>query len=108
MTLGLPESPRYLYRKDKGEEAIQVLCNVYDRDPNHETIIKEQNDILEALRTENDTGEFSWRKIFKKDDVQTGKRVLLAYGMQFMNQMGGINLVVCVVIRPYFMLIFSD
>ena len=32
--------------------------------------------------------------MFKKDDIQTRKRIALAYGMQFMNQMGGINLVV--------------
>jgi hypothetical protein len=35
-----------------------------------------------------------WSQIFKRDEVQTGRRVLLAYGMQFMNQIGGINLVV--------------
>lgn len=37
-----------------------------------------------------------WSQIFKRDEVQTGRRVLLAYGMQFMNQVGGINLVVLV------------
>jgi hypothetical protein len=39
-------------------------------------------------------GEYRWRDIFKRDEVQTGRRVMLAYGIQFMNQMGGINLVV--------------
>jgi hypothetical protein len=94
MVLGLPESPRYLYNKGRHDEALQVLCDVYDRDGNDEKIVKEQNGILQALSREHAASEYSWRRIFKKDDVQTGKRVLLAYGMQFMNQMGGINAVV--------------
>lgn len=51
-------------------------------------------DILEAIKLEREHGEYKWRDLFKRDQVQTGKRVMLAYGMQFMNQMGGINLVV--------------
>lgn len=50
MTLGLLESPRYLYRKDKGEEALQMLCGVYGKIPDNEIILKEQNNILEALQ----------------------------------------------------------
>jgi hypothetical protein len=52
MTLGIPESPHHLYRKDRGEEAIQVLCDVYDREPHDEVVMKEQNEIVEALQTE--------------------------------------------------------
>lgn len=48
--------------------------------------------MLEALRLEEDAGEYKWSQLLKKDRVQTGRRVLLAYGAQFMNQMGGINL----------------
>jgi hypothetical protein len=50
--------------------------------------------VLEALKLEQETGEYRWSQLFKRDEIQTGRRVLLAYGMQFMNQMGGINLVV--------------
>ena len=46
---------------------------------------------LEALKIEEETGEYRWSQLLKRDKVQTGRRVLLAYGMQFMNQMGGIN-----------------
>jgi hypothetical protein len=46
------------------------------------------------LKIEQQHGEYKWSQLLKKDKVQTGRRVLLAYGMQFMNQMGGINLVV--------------
>lgn len=94
LVFGIPESPRYLYAHGRNEEAIQVLCDVYKLEPSHPKIVKEQNDVLRALQMERENGEYQWSELFKRDDVQTGRRVLLAYGMQFMNQMGGINLVV--------------
>ena len=71
-----------------------MLCDVYDRGPDDPRISGEQDEILEALRLETAHGAYSWRKLFHRDPVSTGQRVLLAYGMQFMNQVGGINLVV--------------
>lgn len=46
------------------------------------------------MELEECNGKFKWRNILKKDPVQTGRRVLLAWGVQFMNQDGSINLVV--------------
>lgn len=94
LVFGLPESPRWLYYHDRHEEALQVLCDVWDSPPDGEKVVMMQNDIVNALQLERKHGEYKWRQLFKRDDVQTGRRVLLAYGMQFMNQVGGINLVV--------------
>ena len=38
--------------------------------------------------------EYKWSRIFKRDELQTGRRVLLSYGLQFMNQLTGINFIV--------------
>ena len=84
----------------RNAEALQVLCDVYDKPPEDAKIQKEQNDVLGALELERSHGEYKWSQLFKRDEVQTGRRVLLAYGMQFMNQMGGINLVVYVSRSP--------
>ncbi|KAF2713936.1 putative Myo-inositol transporter 1 [Pleomassaria siparia CBS 279.74] len=94
IVFGVPESPRYLYRCGRGEEALQILCDVYDGTPDDPKIAKENKEVLEALEIEQANGEYRWSQLLKRDEVQTGRRVLLAYGMQFMNQMGGINLVV--------------
>jgi len=71
-----------------------VLCDVYDLQPEDPKVVSESEEIIEAIKLETLHGEYKWSQILKRDEVQTGKRVLLAYGMQFMNQMGGINLVV--------------
>ncbi|KAF2260664.1 general substrate transporter [Lojkania enalia] len=94
LVFGLPESPRYLYKHGRGEEALKILCDVYDGTPDTPQIAKENREVIEALKIEQENGEYKWSQLFKRDEVQTGRRVLLAYGMQFMNQMGGINLVV--------------
>ncbi|KAK5019198.1 hypothetical protein LTR16_000763 [Cryomyces antarcticus] len=93
LVFGLPESPRYLYNQGRAKEGLQVLCDVYNKEPEHPEIVKEQQDILDAIEMEAHRGK-SWLELFKPDRVQTRKRILLAYGMQFMNQVGGINLVV--------------
>jgi hypothetical protein len=70
------------------------LCAVYDGEPTDAKIAKENTEVLEALKIEEEHGQYKWSQLLTRDKVQTGRRVLLAYGAQFMNQMGGINLVV--------------
>jgi len=94
LVFGLPESPRWLYSHDRADEAVKVLCRVYDTDPSNPVIIHETTQIVEAMKYVEQNGQFRWRDIFKSDSVKTGRRVALAWGVQAMNQLGGINLVV--------------
>lgn len=95
LVFALPESPRWLFNHGYEAEAIEVLCTVYDKQPEDEYIIVERNAILEAIELEHSANTVrSILSIFKNDQVRTRYRVLLAWGVQLMNQIGGINLVV--------------
>ena len=95
LVFGLPESPRWLYNHGQPDEALDVLCRVHDKQPDDRYIVEERDAILHAIEIERRVeGSASWTAMFRKDEVRTRYRVLLAWGMQFMNQVGGINLVV--------------
>lgn len=72
---GLPETPRYLIANGKVDEAVAVMCHVYDATV--EEVQDEKNEILESLELERQS-DFKWTKVFKKDRVHTGRRIVLA------------------------------
>lgn len=95
LVFALPESPRWLFNHGQEDEAMAVLCAVHDMQPDHAYIVEERKAILHAIAIEHASEKSrSCVSIFRKDEVRTRYRVLLAWGMQFMNQVGGINLVV--------------
>jgi MFS family permease len=94
LLFGVPESPRWLFKKGRVEEGIEVLCCVFDLPPNDPYIVAETNQILRAIEIENAAGTQKIRALFKNDRLKTRRRVLLAWFALFMNQMSGINLVV--------------
>ncbi|KAJ5959367.1 uncharacterized protein N7479_006517 [Penicillium vulpinum] len=95
LVIGLPESPRWLYKHGKYEEAMETLCKVYDKESTDVYILAERDAIISALGPElENTESNSLLALFKEDNVKTRYRVLLAWWVMFMNQAGGINLVV--------------
>ena len=89
---GEHQSPRWLAKRGREQEAIEVLCAVHDLQPNDPYIVGEIEAIRAAIAIES--GSKNWSALFKKDALQTRKRVVLAYFGLFMNQWSGINLVV--------------
>lgn len=89
----LPESPRWLVKKGHVQEAVETICRVEDIPEDDPYIQNFRKEILETLALEQ-SRPFQWKHIFRGDSVQSGRRLLLAWGMYFINQMGGINLVV--------------
>ncbi|KAI8281636.1 Sugar transporter STL1 [Colletotrichum sp. SAR11_240] len=95
LMFALPESPHWLFNHGREAEAVDVLCKIYDMKPTNDHIIRERTAIIQAIgyKGAGNTSK-SLFNIFRNDEVRTGYRVLLAWGIQFMNQAGGINLVV--------------
>ncbi|KAF5004753.1 hypothetical protein FDECE_8743 [Fusarium decemcellulare] len=93
LVFALPESPRWLFNHGRQEEAIEVLCAVHDKTPDDEFIVAEKRAILQALEIESEINR-SFFSAFKNDSIKTGYRVFLAWLIQLMNQIVGINLIV--------------
>lgn len=92
---GLPESPRWLAARGREEEAIEVLCAVFDRDRNDPFIVEQVEGIREAIAIETHAGTQKLSSLFKDGKLKTRRRVILAWFGLFMNQLSGINMVVC-------------
>jgi len=94
VVFGVPESPRWLlHHGNDREEALQVLAAIYDKPSDDPAILEEVRSIEKVLAMES-KAEASWSSTFRNDKLKTRKRVFLAWFGQFMNQAGGINLVV--------------
>lgn len=80
LLIDLPESPRFLVKSNRHEEATHVLCRFFDEPESSELVIRERQSILDAI--EIDAGEgISWMSLLKNDSVKTRRRTLLAFAV---------------------------
>lgn len=77
------------------EEAVEVICAVNDLPEDDPYVVTEMESIRQVIALEQNEGAQSWTAVFKKDVLQTRKRVGLAWFGLFMNQLSGINLGTC-------------
>jgi sugar porter (SP) family MFS transporter len=88
----MPESPRYLIRKGRDEDAAHALGRLLSIEPNHSLISFELNDIRANLRQEMERSAGGYRELFVKQN-QVLFRVLTGIFLQAWQQLTGINFI---------------
>lgn len=88
----LPDTPRWLMRHRDPAEGLSVLARLRGRDETDHAVQVEKDQIMEAIAIEEEE-EGSWADLFRSNGIMANKRFYLALGIQFMQQMSGINIV---------------
>lgn len=85
----LPESPRWLARKDRWEDCHKVLTLVHGKgDPDSPFVLYELNDIREMCQFEARNKDVSYLELFKPDMIN---RTHIGVFMQIWSQLTGMN-----------------
>lgn len=85
-----PRSPRWLAKKDRWEEALQVLANLHGGgDASHPKVLAEYQEIEEALRFEREEAVSSFKALIAP---RIFKRVILGMSIQMWSQLCGMNI----------------
>lgn len=64
---------------------------MHDLKPDDPYVVEEMDAIRANIEMEVEEGNSKFGSVFKKDHLQTRRRVILAYFALFMNQMGGVS-----------------
>jgi sugar porter (SP) family MFS transporter len=83
----LPESPRWLVKKDRRDDAMDILVRLQGREGADQRLAQ----IIEADSLERRIEGNQYRQIFKNGPTQNFRRVCLACGVMIMHQLAGIN-----------------
>ncbi|KAI1341408.1 general substrate transporter [Xylariaceae sp. FL0016] len=87
--LVLPESPRWLAKKDRWEETKEILTLVHGKgDPNAPIVAKEMAEIREVVDFERQNSDVSWLELFKPNMIN---RTHIGLFTQIWSQLTGMN-----------------
>lgn len=93
LTVFLPDTPRWLMKHDgTADRGLVVLSRLRDLDPSDAMVQREKEEIMEAITIESQE-EGTWGDLFKDAGIASNKRFYLSLGIQFMQQMSGINII---------------
>ncbi|KAK1751098.1 general substrate transporter [Echria macrotheca] len=94
LTPFLPDTPRWLasHHAEDDDSGLRVLARLRGRSEDDATVRKEMDEIRGALAAES-KAHGTWGDLFRSNGVSADKRFYLAVGIQFMQQMSGINII---------------
>lgn len=88
----LPETPRFLVKKGRKEEAGISLSRLRRLDITHPALIEELHEIIANHQYELTLGDDSWKEIFV-GTPQLARRTFTGCGLQMLQQLTGINFI---------------
>lgn len=91
----IPESPRWLARHDRPEEALEVLLRLHKNNASPAEVAALHTDIVHTAALEASIGAGSWKDLLKEDEIKSRTRLLIACSIQAFQQLGGINAIIC-------------
>lgn len=79
---GLPESPRWLAKRERHEEALDVIKQLHGKDKTHQDpeVLKQKHEIDEVVRLEGADGPWKFSEIFQSGPFKVRRRFLLVIG----------------------------
>ncbi|KAG8926096.1 hypothetical protein FRC03_009544 [Tulasnella sp. 419] len=89
----LPESPRYLIKRGREEDAAKALARLLSASPHDPEVAAELNEIRANLRAEEELGESSYLDCFKPTHNKILFRTLTGIFLQAWQQLTGINFI---------------
>lgn len=97
----LPESPRWLISKGRGDEAFAILAKYHaEGDMGSEFVKAEYTQIEQTLALEAETAKVGWRELFATSGMR--RRLLIASFLGLATQWSGNGLTSCVVPSAFF------
>ncbi|KAF4155965.1 hypothetical protein CNMCM6936_003577 [Aspergillus lentulus] len=91
----LPESPRWLFTRERYEEGESVIAALMGKEISHHDVQLQKNIILDSIRASGQMGKNTpLSAVFTGGKTQHFRRMLLGSSSQFFQQIGGCNAVI--------------
>lgn len=91
-TMVIPESPRWLVKVGRNEEALAIITKIRGNDnPSHPDVTREYQEIITIVSVEKEAPTTNYFKMFfgiGSGDVHLGRRIQLAFWLQVLMQYG--------------------
>lgn len=91
----VPESPRWLANHGRPDESLSVVARLLGTSTSDPAAVEKYREIADAVAFEEKVAAKGWAEVFKKDAIGTRRRFFIACSVQFFQQLGGINGVIC-------------